>query len=213
MSLLPKSRTVLLLVDIQEGLNHPSYWGISPSNPGFKRNTESLITSYRSLISSTLSQSLSTPHKLIHIQHVSTNQDSPLWPSSSGFPFQNWAAPTEDELVIKKSAHSAFIGTNLEKALREHFDGNPGILWIAGLALDQSVSSTVRMAENLGVCDGVDGTKGRVSLIEDATAAWEKKDGIKADTVHKVHVSSLADFATIEKTEEVLHIWKGRVKE
>lgn len=213
MSLLSKSRTVLLLIDIQDGLNHPSYWGVSPSNPSFKHNTESLITSYRSLIFSTSLQSPSPPHKLIHVQHVSTNQDSPLWPSSSGFPFQKWAAPRDDELVIKKSAHSAFIGTDLEKVLREHFGGKPGKLWIAGLALDQSVSSTVRMAENLGVCDGADGTQGTVSLIEDATVAWEKSDGIKADIVHKVHVASLTDFAEIERTAEVLDLWKGSVIE
>lgn len=215
MSSIPQPNTVLLLIDIQEGLKHPSYWGHSPSNPSFERNAKLLIATYRSLISSAGSTSLPPPHKIIHIQHASTNPGSPLSPSSPGFLFQNWAAPRDGELVIEKRVHSAFIGTKLEEVLRNHFGGNPGRLWITGLALDQSVTSTVRMAENLGVCDGADGRKGVVSLIEDATAAWEKDDGVKADIVHKVHVTSLRDFATIDKAEEVLNLWQewiGRQK-
>ena len=60
------------------------------------------------------------------------------------------------------------------------------------------------------VCDEKNGGKGEVIFVEDATAAWKKSaDGFEAELVHKVHVESLKEFATIEKTEKILDIWKG----
>lgn len=60
------------------------------------------------------------------------------------------------------------------------------------------------------VCDGKSGEKGEVVLVEDATAAWKKsEDGFDAEVVHKVHVESLHEFATIEKTASVLDLWNG----
>lgn len=59
------------------------------------------------------------------------------------------------------------------------------------------------------VCDGENGEKGEVVFVEDATAAWKKsEDGFEAELVHKVHAESLQEFATIEKTENVLELWK-----
>ena len=108
-----------------------------------------------------------------------------------------------------KNVHSAFIGTNLEEVLKKHFYGEPGKLWIAGLSTDHCVSTTTRMAGDMGVCDAMDGRKGDVILVEDATAAWKKSDdGFDAEMVHSVHVESLRDFASIGKTEEVLDLWK-----
>ena len=71
------------------------------------------------------------------------------------------------------------------------------------------------MAGNLWVChaidkDGIRGEGGDVILIEDATAAWQKsEDGFDAELVHKVHVESLKEFATIQTTDEILSSWKN----
>jgi nicotinamidase-related amidase len=209
------SKTALLVIDIQEGFKNTSHWGPSRSNPKFEGNASSLITSYRSLIKSN-STSSDSRHKLIHIAHSSLLPDSPLHPTQPGFAFQSFAAPLEGELVITKHVNSGFIGTDLEKVLRTHFGGQPGLLFIIGLTTDHCVSTTTRMAGNLRVCDGEDGTKGEVFLVTDATAAWKKGEGnewFEAEIVHSVNVESLREFATITKTEQVLGIWKGWQKE
>jgi len=68
------------------------------------------------------------------------------------------------------------------------------------------------MAGNLWVCDvkdagGKRGELGEVVLVQDATAAWEK-GGFEADLLHRVHVESLKEFATVKDMEEVLVQWK-----
>lgn len=134
-----------------------------------------------------------------------------------GFKFQSFATPKDGERVIVKHVNSGFIGTNLEEVLREHFAGTPGKLFIAGLTTDHCVSTTTRMAGNLGVCDSPDGEKGEVILIGDATAAWAKGEGeewANAEMVHKVHIQSLHDeFAAVKRTEDVNELWRVWVSE
>jgi nicotinamidase-related amidase len=126
-------RTALLLIDIQDGFLNTTHWGPARSNPEFEKNISSLLTTYRSLISSTPENSR---HKIIHIAHSSLSPTSPLHPSSPGFAFQPFVTPKEGELIIKKNVNSAFIGTNLEAVLREHFLGGKGTLYLTGLTTD-----------------------------------------------------------------------------
>ncbi|KAH7346510.1 putative isochorismatase family hydrolase [Rhexocercosporidium sp. MPI-PUGE-AT-0058] len=205
-------RTAFMLIDVQQGLTHPTHWGPSRSNPLFERNAQSLLTSYRKLLASTSSSSSSTRHKIIHVQHSSLSSTSPLHPSSPGFAFQIFAKPINSELVIVKTVNSSFIGTNLESVLREHFAGEPGKLYLAGLTTDHCVSTTTRMAGNLKVADGEGGEEGEVVFVEDATAAWRKGTGdewFDAEIVHRVNAESLQEFATIAKAEEVVREWES----
>jgi nicotinamidase-related amidase len=203
-------RTALLLIDIQDGFKDTTHWGPSRSNPSFETNIKYLLPIYRELISSAAPQNQTSPHKIIHVAHASKLTESTLHPSKSGFSFQSFAAPLPDELVITKNVNSAFIGTDLENILRQHFDGKPGTLWVVGLTTDHCVSTSVRMAGNLAVCDCQDGTKGEVILVEDATACWKKSEGapFDAEMIHAVHVDSLREFASISKTEEVGKLWQ-----
>ena len=204
-------RTALILIDIQNAFLNSTFWGPSRSNPAFEANATHLLSTYRSLVSSTRD---SPPlHKIIHVAHASLSSDfSILSRTSPGFKFQPFAEPLPSEDVVEKNVNSAFIGTDLENILKRHFDGQPGKLYILGLTTDHCVSTTTRMAGNLGVCDAPNGEKGEVILVEDATAAWQKREGsFDAELVHKVHAESLEEFATVEKTENVLDSWKALI--
>jgi nicotinamidase-related amidase len=128
-------------------------------------------------------------------------------------------ADDESEPVMWKTVNSAFIGTELESYLR-----GKGIrqLVVAGITTDHCVSTSVRMAANLGVVDryldgkgpvvladgqqkdAVDVEKGRIVLVGDATATWAK-GGFDAETVHKVTLASLdGEFADVISTREVV---------
>ncbi|KAJ5958874.1 uncharacterized protein N7479_006024 [Penicillium vulpinum] len=212
--------TALILIDNQSGLCDPktiSHWGTTRSNPSYETNLQALLSTFRAARSSS-----STPLEVIHIFHSSTTPESPLHPSNpKGIRPLDFATPASDgsEAVFWKNVNSSFIGTGLEVHLRENGFRQ---LIIAGLTTDHCVSTTVRMAANLGVVDRYlgdgpvrlrsDGThendvkveKGRIVLVEDATATFGKA-GIHSETVHKVSVASLdGEFADVFTTEEVI---------
>jgi hypothetical protein len=69
------------------------------------------------------------------------------------------------------------------------------------------------MAGNLWVCDerdceGKRGQQGEVVLVQDATAAWGK-GGYEPELVHRIHVESLKEFASVRDTETVVTLWES----
>jgi nicotinamidase-related amidase len=218
--------TALILIDNQSAFTHPStvsLWGASRSNPHYEANLQSLLSTFRDARATS-----STPLEVIHVFHSSDSFSSPLHPShpAGGIRPLDFAIPAADgsEPIFWKNVNSSFIGTGLESHLRQK-----GIRQIicAGLTTDHCVSTTVRMAANLGVVDRflddgpvrfrADGSrenevrveKGRIILVSDATATFSKGD-FDADTVHKVSVASLdGEFADVIGTEEVVEALKG----
>ena len=178
------SPPALLLIDVQRGFDEP-YWG-ARNNPQAEQRIAELLSAWRKA---------SWP--VIHVQHMSTEPDSPLRPDRPGNGFKPEAMPREGEPVFQKKVNSAFIGTGLESHLRA---GNIERLVVAGLTTDHCVSTTVRMAGNLGF---------DVVLVSDATATNDRKgpDGVSypAEQVHQLALASLhGEFAQVRPAAEVL---------
>jgi len=176
--------TALILIDVQKGFDNPK-WGIR-NNPNAERNIEALLDHWRRY-----------RQPVIHIQHQSTESDSPLHPGDPGCEFKSEAEPIDGEVIFTKQVNSAFIGTGLEEYLRKHCIHK---IVIVGLTTDHCVSTTTRMAGNLGFS---------TILISDATATFNRLslDGVNipADEIHRVHLSSLnGEFCQVQSTDEIL---------
>lgn len=172
-------RPALILIDIQKGFEDEDYWGGHRNNPEAEQRAGELLRIWRK-------------HNLpvFHVQHCSTHPHSPLVEGKPGHELQEVVTPGKEETLIKKKANSAFIGTDLEQRLR-----HAGIrqLVIAGLTTDHCVSTTVRMAGNLGF---------DTYLVEDATATFDKTgpNGKKysAEIIHDTTLASLhGEFCTV----------------
>lgn len=178
--------TALLLIDIQSGLQEIGYYGEERNNPQAENNAQKLLQWFRQ-----------NNWPLFHIQHCSTNPESPLHPSKKGNEFHPMVQPGEGEPIIQKNVNSAFIGTDLEARLKSK---NITDVIIAGLTTEHCVSTSTRMAANLGF---------NVTLISDATAAFDKigYDGKKysAELIHNAALANLnEEFATVKDTATVL---------
>lgn len=179
---------VILPVDIQQGLDEYASTVGGHSNPAFDANIIRLFAAARS-----------AGHPIIHIKHNSAETGSLLAPGAPGNAFKPEARPLEGEAVVEKTVNSAFIGTGLEPRLREM---GADRLVIFGMTTEHCVSTTVRMAGNLGF---------RTWLVGDATAAFASKtrddETISAETVHRVHLAALdGEFAQVISTQEAVSL-------
>ncbi len=166
----------LILVDIQEGIGREGR-----NNPGAEEQAARLLAHWRE-----------QSRPVIHVQHMSTEPDSLLRPELPGNAIKAEVWPADGEPVVQKQVNSAFIGTGLEERLRAQ-----GIerLVIAGLTSDHCVSSTARMAGDLGF---------DVYVVTDATATFGRAD-LPAEQVHAVSLATLeGEFATVVTTDELL---------
>jgi nicotinamidase-related amidase len=139
------SAAALILIDIQAGFDAAG-WG-ARNNPDAERRAGALLAHWRA-----------AGAPVVHVRHVSTEPDSPL--SGPGTAFKPEVAPRQDETVFEKSVNSAFIGTGLEDHLSRL---GTGAVVICGLTTPHCVSTTARMAANLGFS---------VRLAHDACAAF-----------------------------------------
>ncbi|PSL20916.1 cysteine hydrolase family protein [Shimia abyssi] len=179
----------LVLIDIQEGMDSP-LWG-ARNNPDAETNAARLLARFRE-----------TGAPIAHVHHVSKRPASPLHPDNGGTAIKAIVTPRGDEPVFSKSTNSAFIGTDLERHLRD--SGVTGLV-IAGLSTPQCISTSMRMGANLGF---------DVWLAHDACAAFEThaittwRDGLpplSAQQIHDTEVSMLhGEFGQALSTDAIL---------
>jgi nicotinamidase-related amidase len=174
----------LLVVDMQLGFDDPA-WG-ARNNPMAEANVAAVIAAWRAARA-----------PVIHVHHDSPQPAGRLRPGEPGNAPKPEAAPLQGEPVYRKSVNSAFIGTGLEADLRAR-----GIeaLAIVGLTTNHCISTTARMAGNLGFATYV---------VADVTATFERPglDGRlrPAEEVHDAALSDLQhEFAEVVDTQRVL---------
>jgi nicotinamidase-related amidase len=176
--------SALIIIDVQKGFDDP-IWG-RRNNLYAEENIARLLAAWRN-----------SSRAVFHIQHLSRLPDSPLRPGYSGSELKPSAQPLLHETVIQKHVNSAFIGTNLEASLRQNALNS---LVIVGLTTDHCVSTTARMAGNLGF---------DTYVVSDATATFDRigPDGnyYKAEDIHAISLTSLhREFATVIDTETLI---------
>lgn len=179
----------LILIDIQTGFDNP-VWG-ARNNPEAEANAAALLAHWRD-----------HDAPVIHIRHISSEPGSPLGPQAGGTDFKPEVSPISGEAIFDKSVNSAFIGTGLEAHLR-----NIGAksLVICGLTTPHCVSTSARMAANLGY---------EVTLAHDACASfaanantgWRSDlEALSPEAIHATAVSHLhGEFAQAISCAELL---------
>jgi len=174
----------LILIDVQKGFDDPRMG--KRNNPQAEANIARLLAAWRD-----------SGRPIIHVRHDSVEPQSTLRPGQPGNQIKAEARPRDGEPVIGKHVNSAFIGTDLEQRLRNAKQNN---VIIVGLTTDHCVSTTARMAGNLGFSTVV---------VGDATAAFDRKgfDGavVPAEEIYRGALASLhGEFAEVATTEQVL---------
>ena len=170
----------LILIDVQLEFDDPA-WG-ERNNPGAESKIAEALSAWRE-----------RGAPIIHVRHESPPDEGVFRAGTPGVEFKPEAAPLPGEPVITKHVNSAFIGTDLEERLRT---GGVDTIAIVGLTTDHCVSTTARMAGNLGF---------ETWVLADAAATFARKapDGelIPAETMHRTALASLdGEFAEVMDT-------------
>lgn len=179
MQVSPQDRPALVLIDWQQGFEDIAYWGGKRNNPEAEAVALKLLTLWRQL-----------ELPIFHVMHCSTTPGSPLAPEHPGNNIIPKLAPQGGEPLYQKTVNSAFIGTKLEEDLRQ---ATIEKLVVTGLTTDHCVSTSTRMAGNLGF---------ETYLVEDATATFDKKgpqgQHYPAQVIHDTALASLHnEFAQV----------------
>jgi nicotinamidase-related amidase len=171
------ARIALVPIDVQQGFDHAPF--DRRHNPAMEANGRRLLAAWRA-----------HGQPIVHVRHDSITPGSPLAPGHPGNAFRPGFEPIGAEPVVSKSVNCAFVGTDLELRLRRL-----GVDAVAlfGIATDQCVSTTARIASNLGF---------RTIVVGDACACFDLRDEqgelIPAAQIHRAHLATLrAEFAEV----------------
>lgn len=181
--------SALVVIDVQRGVNLLQHWGGKTgrrNNPAAERNIGAVLQAWRQ-------QDL----PIYFTQHDSLEAASPLKVRLETGRFLEGLEPLDGEPVVVKSANSAFVGTNLEVALRRRHIHR---LLFVGFFTNFCVETSVRMANNMGF---------DTYLAHDACATSNRVglDGedYDPDLVHALSIASMhREFCTAITTEDAI---------
>lgn len=178
--------SALIVIDVQCAFDEWEAAGKRRNNPQAVVRIVELLAAFRT-------------HRLpiFHIRHQGTRPGSSFFPDGTGFPVKDEAREIEGEPVIVKKVNSAFIGTDLERRLREK---GINTLVICGATTNHCVETTTRMAGNLGF---------DARLVRDATWTFDRVgpdgDAHSAEEIHAMTLANLnSEFARIVSASEAV---------
>ena len=182
----------LIIIDVQKAFLEKDYPGIKRNNINAELVCGNILNKWRE-----------NDLNVIHVRHSSTNPESKLHKSKPGFEFNDYVKPKNNEIVLTKNVNSAFIGTGLDEILKNL---NINTLLIVGMTTNHCISTTVRMAGNLGY---------ETFLISDSTACYNTKglDGkeIDCEIIYEASIASLSgEFAEIISSVELFELLNDR---
>lgn len=182
-----KMTTGLLLIDFQAGFHAP-IWG-ARNNPDAEAHAARLLEAWRG-----------RGAPVMHVRHLSQDRSSPL--TGDGTAWVDGLAPQAGEARFDKHVNSAFIGTGLEAHLR---GAGIGALVVAGLTTPHCVSTSCRMAANLGF-DVILAHEACAAFDTSANTSWLADAGtIPAQQAHDMAVSHLhGEFLQARATAQIL---------
>jgi len=183
------ANAVLIPIDVQRGFDYPP-WG-RRDNPAMEAHGLRLLAAWRE-----------TRRPLIHVRHDSVMAESSLRPEHPGNAFREGFEPRDGEPVVSKSVNAAFIGTDLDLRLRRI--GATSVV-LFGISTDMCVSTTARVASNLGY---------RTIVVGDACACFDLAGAddyiIPAEDIARAHLATLrAEFAEVVGTDELIATMKA----
>jgi nicotinamidase-related amidase len=183
---LETASTALIVIDVQRAF-------VEIEASGRRRNNADALDRIVAL----LKQFRMNRAAVFHIRHASLSEASPFRAHLPRFQVQDEARELPGEPVIVKHVNSAFIGTDLERRLR---DSAIKSLVIVGATTNHCVETTARMAGNLGF---------DTKVVRDATWAFEQVgiDGQPhaAEQVHEMSLANLAgEFAEVVTANEII---------
>lgn len=185
---LREQNAALIIIDMQKGFNDENYWGGNRNNKDAELKIAEILEKWRFL-----------KLPIFHIVHSSIHLNSKLHESNPGFEIKDEVKPMEGETVIVKNVNSAFIGTDLKERLDNQKINK---LVFVGLTSNHCVSTTARMAANLGFDNLV---------ISDATATFDRiginGENFDSELIHQISLASLNnEFAKIVNTEKLFDL-------
>lgn len=174
----------LLIIDVQNAIDDPKY--AHRGQKGMEAAIALLLARWRE-----------KGDPVIFIRDDSTDPNSPFRPGQSGNDFKREVAPLNHEPIVDKRTSSAFIGTDLMQLLE---DIGASELVITGAWLEYCVSSTVRMAADLGFM---------VFIPQDCVASLGRTDRNNrkwtAEEVHTLTLSTMdGEYASILSSTDLL---------
>ena len=179
------SRYALVVVDVQQGFDAPS-WGVR-NNAECDANIDALVHNWAA-----------RGRPVVYVQHDSVDPGSPLHPDSAGHLLKDYLSDVTPDLVVRKTVNSSFHGTpDLDEWLRS--SELAGIV-VCGITTNHCCETTARVGGNLGH---------DVLYALDATHTFDREgpDGtvVTADELARVTATNLhGEFATVVGTAELL---------
>ena len=175
---------VLISIDVQRGFDLRPFG--ARNNPDMEAHGLALLAAWRA-----------AGRPVVVVRHDSKVPGSPFTPGTPGNALKPGFEPQPGEPLVTKSVNSAFIGTDLEARLRAQ--GARQVV-LFGISTDMCVSTTARMAANLGF---------DLVVVGDACHTWSQPtpDGelLEGEAIHRAHLATLhSEFGRVVRTAQVL---------